>query len=92
MSIFAVAWVYMAGLLLTVAIVGALAASRRPPAQPLASESPQVKWRCPICAYVFIEFEVERYQHCPRCDTLLDAESDATVTGGTEPGPADGAA
>lgn len=82
MSLFAAAWVYFGGLLLAVAAIAALASGRRAVARTHPEAPPQIKWRCPICAYVFIEFSEQPYAHCPRCDTLLDAATDATAPAG----------
>ena len=82
MSLFAAAWVYFGGLVLAVAVILALASARRAGVRSAPDAPPQIKWRCPICAYVFIEFSEQRYAHCPRCDTLLDADRDATAHAG----------
>lgn len=79
MSLYAAAWVYFGALLLTVAMIAALASARRTRPRPSPEAPPQIKWRCPICAYVFIEFSEQDYARCPRCESLLDAAQDATA-------------
>lgn len=84
-----VLWLYVGGLLLAVVLIGALASAQRRPAVKAPDAAPQIKWRCPICAYVFLEFRADRYVHCPRCDSLLDSTTDAT---GPEPADTTGSA
>lgn len=83
MTLFAVVWVFFVGLALAVAGIAMLAAARRTSTLPTArGPAPvQIKWQCPYCAYVFLEFEEERYVHCPQCDSLLDAAEHATRGG-----------